>query len=123
MCKWVELEKEEPTGDALYLICAQNMVSDKPLIAIAWHDPDSGWGPQLPPMWLDAITHWQEIKQPDESVCRWELDGDGIWETECGNTFQFSDSAPHDNRLKFCPCCGCSLQECHLDLLTSPVSW
>lgn len=129
MCKWIELEKEKPPRDALYLVCVESLDRAKPLLAVVWYDRNDGWGsrlpsawlvgigddpvvqgPQFPLVWCDQITHWQEIKRPDESVCRWEPDGDGIWETECGNTFQFSDSGPRDNGFEFCPYCGCSLK-------------
>ncbi len=109
MCEWIELEKEKPTEDALYLICAESHDPDESLIAVAWYDPDAGWGPQLPPAWLDAITHWQDIKPLGKSECRWEPDGDGVYETDCGATFYFADDGPYGNGFRFCPYCGCSL--------------
>lgn len=128
MYEWIELEKEKPTRDALYLICVENLEKAKPLFAVVWYDPKVGWGSQVPPAWLveignspavqgprfpliwaNQITHWQEIKRPDKSECQWKSDGDGIYETGCGATFCFIDDGPHGNGFRFCPYCGYSL--------------
>ncbi len=49
MCRWIELEKEKPTEDALYLICAESHDPDESLISAAFYDPYAGWLPTLPP--------------------------------------------------------------------------
>lgn len=43
--------------------------------------------------------------------CIWTEDGDGFWETSCGNTFVVEDGTPYDNKMKFCPYCGGNLRE------------
>ena len=45
-------------------------------------------------------------RQPME-LCTWvENDHIGIYQTACGNSFQFIDGTPESNRMKFCPYCG-----------------
>lgn len=44
--------------------------------------------------------------------CRWHEDLlDGSWDTDCGNKFQFNESGPIENGLKFCGYCGKRLKE------------
>jgi hypothetical protein len=43
--------------------------------------------------------------------CRWSQDenwGDDLdlWETDCGEAFQFMDGGPAENRIRFCCYCG-----------------
>lgn len=52
----------------------------------------------------------------ERAECVWEyveyLSGLCIWETECGNSFQFdNDGGPLTNGMKFCPYCGARLNE------------
>ncbi len=42
----------------------------------------------------------------NEYICKWEVDEDGIWNTECENAFCFDVDGPKENRCKFCPFCG-----------------
>jgi len=40
-------------------------------------------------------------------LCTWvENDHTGIYQTACGNSFQFIDGTPESNHMKFCPYCG-----------------
>lgn len=44
-----------------------------------------------------------------KQTCIWQLDDlmDGdLWETSCGQAFQFTDGGPEDNQFKFCYRCG-----------------
>jgi hypothetical protein len=41
--------------------------------------------------------------------CLWKKNGDGFWDTSCGNTFEFIDGDPSENLFCFCPYCGCPL--------------
>jgi len=63
MCDWIELEKQKPSEDSKYLVYAPSADPGKPLIAISWYNPETGWS-LLPQVWLDAITHWQKLKPP-----------------------------------------------------------
>lgn len=39
-------------------------------------------------------------------ACRWGEDEGGIWNSECGELFQFDCDGPEENGFKFCPYCG-----------------
>ena len=64
MCEWKKLEEEKPPRDSQYLVCAPSLDPDKPLIAMAWYNPETGWS-LLPQPWIEAITDWQDVKPPD----------------------------------------------------------
>ena len=38
--------------------------------------------------------------------CTWTENDDGAWETDCGETFEFTDGGPAENGAKFCQYCG-----------------
>ncbi len=46
------------------------------------------------------------LKRP----CAWTEDGDGVWQTACGEAFVFTDGGPAENRARFCPYCGRPLE-------------
>jgi len=48
-------------------------------------------------------------------TCEWVEDVDGIWDTGCGQFFVLEDGTPSDNKMRWCPYCGKSLQEVRLD--------
>ena len=55
-------------------------------------------------------------------TCTWTLDdcGDGeVWETACGQAFQFFDGSASDNKMKFCCYCGKPLEEVRTSQLVS----
>jgi len=43
--------------------------------------------------------------------CIWMEDDDGIYQTSCGNAFEFMNGTPDDNHMKFCPYCGKLLRQ------------
>jgi len=43
--------------------------------------------------------------------CIWSEDEDGVYHTGCGNMFEFISGGLEENRTKFCPYCGKSLQQ------------
>lgn len=48
-----------------------------------------------------------------KATCVWytdDSDGD-VWETNCGQTFQFNDGGQKENRFRFCYFCGKPLEE------------
>jgi hypothetical protein len=47
----------------------------------------------------------------DPVGCVWRDDGDGNWETDCGNTFTYENGGPGDNHAKWCQYCGLGLIE------------
>lgn len=38
--------------------------------------------------------------------CHWQEDEEGNWESDCGETFIFTDEGPQENNFCFCPYCG-----------------
>ena len=51
----------------------------------------------------------------NEGECVWVedagVDTDGIYYTECHNSFYIIDGTPQDNNFKYCPYCGKILKE------------
>lgn len=41
--------------------------------------------------------------------CRWTVDDDGVWNTDCGHDFVIIDATPAENEMKFCCYCGYAL--------------
>ncbi len=50
--------------------------------------------------------------------CLWVQDSDGVWNANCGMTFEFNAGKPSDNGAKFCLGCGKPLIE---DSFEEPV--
>jgi hypothetical protein len=46
-----------------------------------------------------------------ENDCVWEYQGEGVWDTECGDSFIILEDTPHENNMEYCPFCGRELQE------------
>lgn len=44
-----------------------------------------------------------------DRFCEWRETEGTIWETQCGNSFQFSAGGPQEHRAKFCQYCGAHL--------------
>jgi hypothetical protein len=42
----------------------------------------------------------------DCSVCDWQQEEDGQWETDCSETFEFNEGGPKENGFEWCPYCG-----------------
>jgi len=48
-----------------------------------------------------------ERRQREAAVtCTWTEDGDGNWDTRCGETFVLIEGTPRLNHYRFCPSCG-----------------
>ena len=54
---------------------------------------------------LELLLKMRELPQHDDS-CHWQEDADGIWQTDCGNAFEFTADGPTENEFRFCPYCG-----------------
>ena len=39
-------------------------------------------------------------------ACEWKRDNDGIWNTGCGEMFEFTHDGPGENKARFCQYCG-----------------
>jgi hypothetical protein len=52
-----------------------------------------------------------------ESLCAWQLDDDGVYETSCGGFYGPTEGNVEDNRFRFCPYCGAPI-----DRLPTPRS-
>lgn len=53
---------------------------------------------------LAEALEWERRVEPQ--CCTWTEDGDGVWETACGEAYCFTDGGPRENRSRFCPYCG-----------------
>ena len=46
----------------------------------------------------------------ERGACQWTQSGsfdfDDVWDTECGQTFQFTEGKPHEGGIDFCCYCG-----------------
>ena len=43
-------------------------------------------------------------------LCHWTEDGDGNYDTDCGQAFCMTDGTPEENHMKFCCYCGKALE-------------
>ena len=41
--------------------------------------------------------------------CTWFQEVDGQWATSCGESFEFTDDGPNENRFSYCCYCGGAL--------------
>jgi hypothetical protein len=48
--------------------------------------------------------------QSRNGTCHWAENDDGAHETSCGETFEFTDGGPKENKFKHCPYCGRRLE-------------
>ena len=51
-----------------------------------------------------------EAMTSPRSVCAWEQDEEGNWETGCGGMWTLMEGTPAENEMKFCPRCGGKLE-------------
>jgi len=42
--------------------------------------------------------------------CAWTEDGDGVWQTACGQAFEITADGPAENGMRFCHACGRRLE-------------
>lgn len=61
MSDWIDAEVRLPDEDNRYLVHCPSADPDKPLIAIAWYNPNPGQWSLLPSPWIAAIRHWQPL--------------------------------------------------------------
>lgn len=48
-------------------------------------------------------------------ICLWEEDEDGVWDTSCENRHEFFNDGPRENKYRFCPYCGNTIQITYQD--------
>lgn len=65
---------------------------------------------------VDAITQERdslraEIFAAKARTCSWTEDGEGNWETACGDMHILNEGGPTDNDMEFCCYCGATLGE------------
>lgn len=46
-----------------------------------------------------------------KEFCLWIEDVYSVWETACGNMFEFSVGSPKENKVRFCMYCGKKLHQ------------
>jgi len=42
----------------------------------------------------------------EDTICAWKEDKDGVWDTECKESFVFNEGGPPENGFMFCPYCS-----------------
>jgi len=54
----------------------------------------------------------ENIAAEHHGTCKWVQDGDGVWQTECKQSFTFDcvDGTPDNYDFKHCPYCGKKLE-------------
>ena len=45
------------------------------------------------------------------AICIWNKNEDEVWDSGCGEAFQFEADGPKANGFKYCPYCGQPLSE------------
>lgn len=45
----------------------------------------------------------------EKESCIWSQNLDGIWNTECNNSFVLDSGSPFDNKMHYCCYCGSDL--------------
>lgn len=111
-CKQCGVEIESPF--ALYCDRCRTTMTDelRPAInftaAAVWADARMGDPEELGNKYWDI---WNVARAYDAlysrvGVCTWTEDADGNWDTECGETFVFSEGGPGENGQRFCGYCG-----------------
>lgn len=61
--------------------------------------------------WRNDSASWRAVRQTTtnsamNAICRWADNGDGGWDTGCGEVWYFPDGGPKENRVMYCPYCG-----------------
>lgn len=56
----------------------------------------------------EQFAHDERPVEPGET-CGWAYDEDGIWQTDCGESFVLMEGTPEDNDFRFCCYCGKNL--------------
>lgn len=71
--------------------------------------------PEVGPMQdAESLSGVQTLGSSGLAPCVWHQDdvgGSSVWETGCGNAFEFNDGGPIENRAAFCCYCGKPLRE------------
>ena len=57
-----------------------------------------------------VMTNSERVLSMGEQ-CVWKEDEDGVWDTECGNSFELVEGVPIQDEMNFCPYCGKALRE------------
>jgi hypothetical protein len=52
------------------------------------------------------MTEDMQSKPPQSDKCKWHIDGESFFVTECGHAFEFNEAGPVENGFRFCPYCG-----------------
>lgn len=61
--------------------------------------------------WLALWLNQQAATAAQAAQCAWQEDEDGVYDTSCGNRFEFIEGGVADNNMTFCPYCGGTIDE------------
>ena len=63
MTDWIKIDTP-PTEDGPYLIHHPTADEEKPVVQVAWYEPDGfGWS-LMPKVYIPSITHWMPLPKP-----------------------------------------------------------
>ena len=51
------------------------------------------------------------VKAQAVKPCYWVQDSDGLYNTDCGNVFEFNEGTLRENRARFCTFCGRPIED------------
>lgn len=100
---WKNIIDGLPLEDGNVIIFAPSADGNKPLIAMAWYNPNGfGWS-LLPKYWIDGITHWMPLPAPPKSD-----NAEAVKQPLTGNKSEPSDITPNCNTCDCLLSCGIS---------------
>ena len=59
----------------------------------------------------ETLAEYHARTKGRKITCNWTNDGEGNWETGCGNLFVIIDGTPTQNGMAYCCYCGKRLKE------------
>ncbi|MCU0916973.1 MAG: hypothetical protein MUC88_20785 [Planctomycetes bacterium] len=69
-----------------------------------------GFNPQTVRIAKAALRMIGRLRRQN-GVCRWREDADGVWETSCGQEWQFESGGIKENHVHYCHYCGKRVKE------------
>lgn len=57
-------------------------------------------------------------EERERRECVWTADSDGLWQTGCGHSFEFTTGGPEENLQLWCGYCGGKLRPVPIDPIT-----
>jgi hypothetical protein len=52
------------------------------------------------------LVAYADLLEQSGETCVWSPDDDGVYQTTCGHSFEFTTDGPVENKMAFCGYCG-----------------